>query len=249
MFGKALAACDAALGKYSAQSVPALRGLGTSQVLEGRYADAEAPLRAAITILLQHGEPGSLAVASTRTELGHVLRLQHRIPEALTELQAAYDAFNRTGATDRGRAAAAAELAETQLDAGDADAALASAQASLVQAREALPKRHYLLAMPLFALARVEIAKHRYAEAEPLLREALAVRSPVEPPSDPRVMEIKVALVDALEGTGQTNEAHALREDLQARLRASHTPYATDLLARLAASAPPPSARRHVSAR
>ena len=112
-----------------------------------------------------------------------------------------------------------------------------------------LPTQHYMLAMPLFALGRADIAKDQYTEAALLLREALAVRSPLEPPSDPRVLEIKVALVDALEGTGQTVEARALRDDLQAPLRALHTPYATDLLARLALAAPPPAVRRHVSAR
>ena len=81
-FGKALAACDGALGKDSVQSVPALRGLGTTQALQGRYADAEASLRRAIAILLQHDEPGSLGVANACTELGRVLRLQHRLPEA-----------------------------------------------------------------------------------------------------------------------------------------------------------------------
>ena len=233
MFAKALSAYDGALGKGSTQSAPSLRGLGTSLALQGRYADAESTLRGALAILRQHGDGNSIQVATVRTDLGRVLRLQHRLPDALIELRAANDVFDRANSTDRGRFLAAAELAEAELDAGDTEAALVTGGAGLVQARKVLPAQHYLLAMPLFALARGELAAHRYAEAETLLLEALALRTPLLPASDPRILEIKVALVAALEGQGRTADAHSLRPEVEKTLHALRTSYAEELRMRM----------------
>jgi hypothetical protein len=162
-------------------------------------------------------------------------------------LKQASDAFGRTGSSDRGQVVALAALSETELDGGDAVAARASAQSSLALARKILPPGHFLIATPLFALARVELAERRPADAETLLREALVLRSPLEPATDPRVLEVKVALVDALEGQGRASAARALRAEIEAPLRASRTPYAADLRARLAVTLPAPAGR--VSAR
>jgi serine/threonine-protein kinase len=245
MFAKAIAAYDAALGKDSSQSVSARRGLGTSLTLQGRYAEAEATLRNAIAILLRHHDADNApAVATARADLGHVLRLEHRGPEALTELRAAGAVFERAHSTDRSRFLAASELAEAEIDAGDAEAAQARAESALAGARNVLPAGHYLLAVPLFALARAELAARRYSAAEALLREALALRTPIEPPADPRVLEVKVALVDALEGQGRRDDARPLRRDLDAPLNALHTPYAGDLRDRLSIAAPSGSAGR-----
>jgi len=237
MFRKAIAAYETGLGKGSAQSVSALRGLGTSFALEGRYPDAEATLRDALSILLQHDVPTSLGVAAVRADLGHVMRLEHRPAEARTELKQATDAFDRADSTDRARALATAERSEAELDSGDADAAHTTAETALTQARKSLPPKHYLLGMPLFALARSDLALHRDAEAETALREALAVRNPPHPADDPRVLEVEVALIDVLEAEHRSREAHALSAMIDAPLRASHTPYAADLRLRLAAGA------------
>ncbi|TLY51290.1 MAG: tetratricopeptide repeat protein [Gammaproteobacteria bacterium] len=72
------------------------------------------------------------------------------------------------------------------------------------------------------------------AEAEPLLREALAVRCPPHPADDPRVLEVKVALVNALAAQGKSDEARMLTAEIKRPLKASTSPYAADLLARLA---------------
>ena len=74
---------------------------------------------------------------------------------------------------------------------------------------------------------------HRDAEAEQLLREALAVRSPPYPRDDLRTIEVKVALANALEAQRRGREARALRAEIEAPLRASRSPYAADLRARL----------------
>ena len=83
-------------------------------------------------------------------------------------------------------------------------------------------------------MGRVELAQERAADAEPLLREALAVCSPPHPPDDPRVLEVKVALVNALTMLGKTSEAQDLRSEIAPLLKASSSPYAKDLIERLA---------------
>jgi len=244
IFRKAVEIYDESLGKNSAQSVSSLRGLGTTQTLAGQYRDAETTLGNALAILQQHEAPDSLNIAGTRTDLGNLLRLEHRSVEALSQLRQASAAFERVDSTDRYRALASTALSEAELDGGDADGALATAEASLSKARDILPERHYLLGTPLFALARAELALHRDADAEILLREALAVRSPPYPANDPRVLELKVALLLALDAQHRNREANALRAEVEPSLRASHLPYAIDLRQRLNDAAAARLARR-----
>ncbi len=234
MFGKSLAIYEAANGKASGPSANPLRARGLSLALEGHYADAETDLRGALAILVQHA-PDSPAVAGARADLGAVLRLMHRRDEALATLKQANDAFGRVDAPDRGQVLALAALSETELDAGDAAASVASAQGALAQARKQLPPGHYLIAVPLFALGRADLAAGRNAEAEAELREALALREPLLPPSDPRILEIKVGLLSALEAEGRAADAAAMRPELERALRGLRTTYADDLRARMSA--------------
>jgi serine/threonine-protein kinase len=101
-------------------------------------------------------------------------------------------------------------------------------------ARKALPPRNIGLGQPLFALARAKLALERAAEAEPLLREALAVRSPPLRADDLRVLEVKASLALALAMLGRADEARALRGEIEPLLSASPSPYAKDLVARFA---------------
>ena len=171
----------------------------------------------------------------------------HKRDEALAMLKQANDAFARMASPDSGQVVALAGLSETELDGGDVAAARASAESSLALARRTLPAGHFLIATPLFALARANLAERRAADAEPLLREALSLRSRIEPAADPRVLEVEVALVDALAGQGRATAARALRAEIERPLRASKSPYAVELRARLALAASPPAGR--VSAR
>ncbi|HET7925352.1 MAG TPA: tetratricopeptide repeat protein, partial [Rhodanobacteraceae bacterium] len=236
MLGRSIAVYDKAYGKASTQSTNPVRARGTTRMLEGRYAEAENDLAGALTILLAHGPPESPQIAAARADLGTLLRLMHKRDDALAMLRQANDAFGKMSSPDRGQIIALAAQSETELDGGDAASARTSAESSLALARKILPSGHFLIATPLFALARAELAARRFAEAEPLLREALSLRA-IEPETDPRVLEVKVALVDALEGEGRASSAHALRAEIEAPLRASRTPYAAELRARLATAA------------
>ena len=223
----------------AATTIAPLENLGVTLTLRGRYAGAEEALRHAMAAMLRHA-PDSPYLARIRGELGDVLRRERRFAESVHELDAAVDAhesaLRATGTPpDPILATLEAQLAEARLDAGNADGAQSSARQSLALARSVLPKGNYQLGAALFALARTDLAAGNAAAAEPLLREALAVRSPPYPRDDPRVLEVEVALVDALTATGKHDEARHIADAVGPLLAASDSVYATDLRARVAA--------------
>lgn len=200
----------------------------------GDYEQAEVTLRETLAIDRKSYPPDSEWLNQDRGYLGNLLRLRHRRAEALEELHAALAAVNAAGrGADPVTALLHAQLAEAELDAGDAAKAQATASKALELARAALPAHNIGLANALFALGRAELALEHDAIAEPLLREALAVRSPLAH-NDPRVLEIKVALVDAIRARGVDAEVAALRAEVEPMLAASASPYAADLRERLA---------------
>jgi len=223
-------------GANSMVATPLRRQLGLAQMLSGDYAGAEQSLKAALEVARAHDPPTAPTINLLRADIGKLLRLQHRVAESLVELKAANEVLaEKATPTDMSRPLAVAELAQTELEAGDVDAASRSAGEALAFARKAYPEKHYLLGVPLFAVANARLAANRADEAEPLLVEALAVRSPPHPASDPRVLEIEVALIGAWTRLGKHAEAERMRNDVEPRLRALGTPYGADLRRRLAA--------------
>lgn len=216
-----------------------LFNLGITLELQGRYAQAQTSLRAALAIQQKHELPSSQWLNATRGELGNLLRLQHQFPEAWRELREAVAALaaateNSGSESNPILATLQARLAEAELDAGNLAEAHATAIGALALARKALPAGNFRLGPPLFALARVELAMASAGEAESLLHEALALRSAVHPANDPRILEVKVALVNALTTQKKTDEARKLTAEIEPLLLASITPYAADLRERLA---------------
>lgn len=245
-FGEAEAAARQSLAIYSrvigAEESPAaiaiLENLGVVLGLRGHYTDAGKTLRRTVDLMRKLLPPDSPFLARTRGELGEVLRLQHRFPDAVAELSDVAREMEHVPHGNGQRpnpiiAIVHAQLAEALLDAGDAPTARTSAELGLTLARKALPEKNYQLGSPLYALARADLALGHPDTAEPLLREALAVRSPPYPADDPRVLEVKVALVNALEAQHKDDEARALRGTIEPVLQASKSPYSVDLLERL----------------
>ena len=232
---KALALIAEAHGERSRQSVLVMRHLGVVLVLEGRAVEAEAQFRQALSILLEAGTQTSLMACGLRRDIGGAMAQQHRYAEAVAQLQALTTDACMVGLaeSDAWHPQALADLSQAQLDNGDAAAARATAQEALAHGRGAL-KDSYLLGVPLFAMARVALAQAHAAEAEPLLRQALVLRSAVHPPDDPRVLEVKVGLINALRALERQDEAKQLSDEVEPPLRASASPYAADLLRRLA---------------
>ncbi|HEY0231959.1 MAG TPA: serine/threonine-protein kinase, partial [Dokdonella sp.] len=216
-------------------SADPLRGLAQALQLQGRFDEAETAYRAALAIEAKHEPADSHWLNRDRGFLGELLRLQRRYADALKELREANAAIGApNGGHDPIYCVLQSQWAEAELDAGNADEASKIATRALEMARVALPPRNYRLGAPLFAQARAELANGHAERAEPLLREALAARSPPYPGSDLRVLEVKATLAGALSALQRDAEAHALRSEIEPLLKGSPSPYAHDLLDRLA---------------
>jgi serine/threonine-protein kinase len=216
-------------------SATPLTNLGIVLRLQGRYAESEKVLTQALAIQRKHSPKTSQWLNLTRAEYGTTLRLQHRHAEALRELRGASADIARTSEVGNPWLAQLdAQLSEAELDAGHVDDAAATATAALQESRKSLPPRNYRLGPVLFALARAQLAQDRAAEAEPLLREALEVRGPPRAADDPRVLEVEVALANALTRLGKADEARTIQQRIEPMLKASASPYAVDLRTRLA---------------
>jgi serine/threonine-protein kinase len=178
-----------------------------------------------------HEPPSSLWLNRDRARLGYLLALARRYPEALAELRGALRALPSNPTPIR--AGVLSLLSIVELDVGDVRAALLHGEEGLRDMRALAPAHTLQQGGPLLAVARARLASNDVAGAEPLLREALAVRSPPYSPDDPRVLEVKVALFAALRAQGRDGEAGTLRREIEPVLRAQHTPYASDLLGQL----------------
>jgi tetratricopeptide (TPR) repeat protein len=219
----------------SVDSSAPLTNLGMVLSLRGQYDEAKAAFERAVTIQQKTAPPSSQWLNLSRAGVGTALRLQHRHADALRELTQASEATKaNAGEANPWLAGLQAQLSEAQLDAGDARAAEATAAAALAVDRRVLPIGNFRFGPPLFALARAKLALGKASEAEPLLREALAVGSPPHPDDDPRILEVKVGLVNALRAQDKHGDATRLAVTIEPLLAASTSPYAADLRARLA---------------
>ncbi|HET7064961.1 MAG TPA: serine/threonine-protein kinase [Rudaea sp.] len=234
MTRKALAMIVEAQGPRARTSVLMLRHLGLILGLEGRYSEAEALFRDALAIQLEGAAPTSFSACGLRRDIGTALAQQHLYIEAIAQLQALTMDACMVGLADNDawRPQALADLSQAQLDSGDAAVAYATAQQALDYGHKAL-QNTYHLGIPLLAMARAALALERASEAEPLLRQALALRGTVHPADDPRILEVKVALIEALTALRQTNEAGTLTAEVVPVLQASASPYSVDLRKRL----------------
>jgi serine/threonine-protein kinase len=211
----------------------ARRELGLLRVNTGRYDEAESALREALALALAQQPPDKGTARAIKGSLGDLLRLRKRNGEALALLREATDYPATTAPTSMWRPMLLAQRSEAELDGGDAGAAEASASLALDFAGKAYSADDFRRGYPLYSLARARLARERAGDAESLLREALRLRSPPFPASHPRVLEVEVALVRALELQGKRDEASALRDHIATPL-AADLPYNADLRARLA---------------
>jgi tetratricopeptide (TPR) repeat protein len=230
---RALTLGEQAQGPRNLPDQPARRELSVAQMLSGKYDEAERTLRETLAIQLEHDPPTALKVKTLQALLGELMCLQHRYAEALVLLTEATTLSSPLKDNNTWWPIALAWLSDAQLGTGDATTAAVTAQRALDSSHKAFTSDHYKIGFALYALARADLALRRAADAEPLLREALKVRSPPHPATHPRVLEVQVALVQALAAQGKREPASTLTSQIKPRLQASSSPYAADLLARL----------------
>ncbi|MBX3693036.1 serine/threonine-protein kinase [Dokdonella sp.] len=211
-----------------------LWSLGVAELMLGHADPAQAALQRAIAIAARHQAADSQWRAMYRGYLSILLRHEGHPREALAEIESAIAAIGAAaGQPTPIPVFLRATLAEARLDAGDSAGALTDAQKAMAMANDAVAPNALMLRAPQFALARALGAHARAAEAEPLLRAAIAANRPPFGDSDPRILEIEVELASTLASLGRTAEAVRLRDDLAPRLHALDTRYARSLLARL----------------
>ncbi len=223
-------------GTHSAWYAFALEFLGYVLPWQGRYAEAESALREALAITLEKDTPTSASASACRLRdsLSWVLVLEHRYADALVAAQQVNaDCTPHLAQTSLQRPTFLADLSAAQLDSGNAAGALATANDALAIARKVYPQAYYRLGVPLLALARAELALERAHEAEPLLREALAVRSPLYAADDPRLLEVEVELVETLGINGKHDEADVLKAHIEPLIKGSSSAYLQDLQIRM----------------
>ncbi|HEY2395773.1 MAG TPA: serine/threonine-protein kinase [Rudaea sp.] len=231
-----LALIRTAQGERSAMYAYALEFLGYALPWQGKYAEAERAFRDALALTLEKDKSVSPSACRLWDSLSWVLDLEHRYAEALTLAnQVNTECTRNVPATSLQRPTFLADLSTIELDNGAAPQALAAAEGAVEAARKTYPPASYRLGVPLFALARADLALERNRDAESALREALAVRRPPYAADDPRVLEVKVELVRALRANNKRGDADALKDQIEPLLEANTSPYLSDLIERLRA--------------
>jgi tetratricopeptide (TPR) repeat protein len=187
----------------------ARREYGLIRVVTGRYAEAETILRDALAQAMAQQPPDKSAGRAITASLGDLMRILGRRDEALALLRRATERSEALPPTHAWRPILVAQRSEAELDAGELAAAKASADEALAFADRAYPDDDFRRAFAQFAAARVALAESRPADAE---------RAPPHPPTHPRVLEVEVALAQALAAQGKRDEEQRLRTALLPRL-------------------------------
>ena len=220
------------LGDRHPSVAAGMRNLSQVLRIEGKYADAEKTARETVTITREQFAADSDSVASSEVVLGNILRLQGRYEEALAAYALAMPGMRKLGDEHPFLVDLLTRIGLTQLDAGR----VAEADTLMQQAFDIMNKEGDVApgdrAFTLFGLGSVRNAQHRYADAEPLLRQSLEQTEKIFKPADTRVIERKLALAEALIGMGHRDEAHALSSIAAASLANPHTPLERTLHAR-----------------
>lgn len=223
-------------GRDTRSTAHALSSLAMSLKLQGRLGEAEDAYRHAIAIGRKVSPATSHWLAADYAGLGDVLRWRGQVDEASRQAGIGVAMLRANGGEESPLAMRVlAWHTEALLDHGDARGAQPQASAALAMARRVLPPGNWQLAGTLYAAARAELATGHAAEAESNTRGALDLRRAHLPGDDPRVLEVQVALIRALEMQGEEKEAASLRVKVEPLLAKSDSPYLVELRRRLVA--------------
>ncbi len=149
----------------------ALRNLGNVYLMEGRYLSAE-PLLAEALELARHLGESNPAVGDTLLILGRLYRLEHQPARAEPLLRKAIRIFEISG--DRSLPSALNELGLLSIDEGKFQTAKELLERSRAIYSKVLGPEHILVAMMQIELAEANLGERNVAQAESLIRVALA---------------------------------------------------------------------------
>jgi tetratricopeptide (TPR) repeat protein len=195
----------AALGPEHPAVLRAMNGLATTYWSAGRL-DRSVPLFEEALKLqearLGRGHPDTLV---TVANLGVNYKDAGRLAEAIPLLEEAH----RASARHPGVRWVGAQLLDGYAKAGKAAEAAALARAEVAEARRVLPNGGPPLADVLAHVGRLLLDARAWADAEPILRECLAVREKAQPDA-PATFDAKSLLGGALLGQGKYADAEPL---------------------------------------
>ncbi len=181
-----------------------LNNLGTMLLEKGELDSAEVLIREALAVHEALLPPDNWRVANSRFLLGRMLLKKGDIANAGPQLQIAVRTFEKTLGREHARTNRARSYFAQLLQAeGKTDTAEALYAETLALQRRTRPAGHLDLAVTLTGYGRLLTATHRPREAEPLLREALNIRTARLPERHGLVQETRTALEECLERLGR----------------------------------------------
>jgi serine/threonine-protein kinase len=185
----------------------------------GRYAEAEAMAREALTSNLEVLGEGDIRTAAARLNLGRILGNQGRFEEAETELEIGTHSFGElTGPESFYYAAARSIQGELQLRRGRLVAAERSLREAMRIQEAMLPAGVSRYADTCLWLGETLTNEDRLAEAEPLLRTAVVIRDSLQTHSRWLSAEVESALAECLYLKGEVDASRELAAGSHAEL-------------------------------
>jgi serine/threonine-protein kinase len=224
MFRKAVACNVAVFGEESVGTSIARYALGEALMIGGHYDDAQREVGNSLAMMKRlNPNAGDTSETEFRELLiAEIDRRAQRSHQAVEELGVLVPKLQKTlGESDPTTNYAMTELGWAQLDAGDTDAALATMQRAVADARAAFAPDNYRLASPMIVLGRALVADGRAADAEPMLREAKKAYADAFGANHHAVVAANVALAEALLAQGKREEARRLVDNVPAQLSTS----------------------------
>ena len=218
--------------------VDLFRALGDIYVALGDRPAAEKVYRDALAVARAKFGDSAPATDAVRVDLADSLGGREAIDDARTaEVRAMLaDVIGRTGAEpERGELRVKALIARGSLESQlkSADAAQATLEQAVTQARALGAAQQDTLALALFELGNAQQRAQHCPQATPNLREALALRLARLDPSSPAVTETQASLATCLDDQGQAAEAETLLRQIEAVQRKTlgedHPEYANTL--------------------
>ena len=231
-------------GPDGAQGAASEINLGSLLLVEGRHAEAEVVLRSALRRARLHYPETSKHVRISRFRLAIALTHAGKPQEAIALVEALVDVPAPTNETERYiLAASQMALAEALLRLDRASEAQTRAQSALELMQGAHPPDNFNTGRAQFLIGCAEAAQGRHADAETMLRQAIATLALDENTPGPRLIEAKLELAETLMAVGKRDEVSAIVGELHDPLAGDEYPYKTELRARLqklSARAPAP---------
>jgi len=177
----------------------------------GDYAKAEADGREALAIYSGWFAPGHYEIAAAETTLSDALIYSGKVQEAMPLLSDALhtEQVQFTGSNEK-TAHTLAALGHAEHLLNHPDLALSYYQKAEAQYRSLFPEKDYRLASMLYNQGKIHGEQRRMSQAKAVLQEALSIDMARLPPTDKRLLDIRLLLGEVLLADHQPTTAQPL---------------------------------------